>query len=123
MPYLNDLIRDSGLNRLTSDVNRLDLTSQEPTTYAEATATYSLATKLSPSVGAPQLMAPNGRKVVIAALSGGTISTAGTATHWAIVDTVNARLLATDTLTAPVVTILGYTFSLSAFDIGIPDAV
>jgi hypothetical protein len=45
----------------------------------------------------------------------------GTASHYAIVDTVNSRLLAAGALSAPQAVTDGNVFTLTAFDIGIPD--
>ena len=46
----------------------------------------------------------------------------GTATHHAVSDTVNSRLLATGSLSASHVVTSANTFTLAAFDIGIPGA-
>lgn len=130
MAYINDRVLDSGLTVLDIEANRLDITSQEATTYAQATGSgsgaYSLGNKTAISIGAPAARTPNGRKVTVAAITGGGITGNGTATHWAITDTVNSRLLATGQLSASLVLALGVgnnTFSLNAFDIGIPGAV
>ena len=62
-----------------------------------------------------------GREVVVAAISDGSVTGNGTATHYAIVDTVNSRLLATGSLSASQVVASGNTFTLGSFTIGIPD--
>lgn len=121
MAFLNDRILDNGLSALTSEGNRLDICSQEPATYAEATSTYSLGNKTSLSVGAPSDRTGGGRKVTIAAISDGSVTGTDTASHWAIVDTGNTRLLAAGDLDDPQVVTDGNTFTLAAFDIGIPD--
>jgi hypothetical protein len=51
------------------------------------------------------------------------VTATGTATHFAITDTVNSRLLATGALTASQGVTSGNSFTLTTFDIGIPDAV
>lgn len=125
MALLADYILDLALAGLTGGVDRLDLCSQEPTTYAEATSTYTLANKTSPTVGsaADRTASGNGRKVTVSAITGGSVTGTGTATHWAMVDTGNSRLLATGSLDASQAVTDGNTFSLAAFDVGIPDAV
>lgn len=123
MPFLNDRVLDNGLTVLDTEANRLDICSSEPTTYAEATSTYTLGNKTSLSVGAPADRSPNGRKVTVAAITGGTVTGTGTAAFWAIVDTGNSRLLATNALSATQGVTSGNTFDLAAFDIGIPDGV
>ena len=125
MPYLNDRVLDNGLSALSSEVNALHICSQEPATYAAATSTHSLGSKATPTVAAPSARTPNGRKVTIAAIvSGapGAIDATGTASHWALVDTGNSRLLAAGALSASQAVTDGNTFTLSAFDIGIPAA-
>lgn len=122
MAYLNDRVLDNGLTILDTEVTHLYICSQEPTSYTEATSTYDLGVKAAPSVGAPTDRTPNGRKVVVSAILDGTVTDTGTATHYALVDANNSRLLATNTVTSQVVT-SGNTFTLAALDIGIPDGV
>lgn len=122
MAYLNDRVLDLGLTVLDTEANRLDICSQEPNSYAAATSTYTLGNKTSLSVGAPADRSPDGRKVTIAAISDGTVTGTGTATHWALTDTSNSRLLATGALSASQGVTSGNTFTLGAFDVGIPDA-
>ena len=121
MATLNDRVFDNGLTVLDTEANRIDITSQEATSYAEATSTYTLGNSTSLSIGAPQDRSGGGREVVVAAITDGSVSGTGTATHYAIVDTVNSRLLATGSLTASQSVTSGNTFTLSSVAIGIPD--
>jgi len=121
MAYLNDRVLDNGLTVLDTEANRLDICSQEPATYAEATSTYTLGNKTSLSVGSPGDASPNGRKVTVAAITDGTVTGTDDATHWAITDTVNSRLLAAGSLSAGQLVTSGNTFTLAAFDVRIPD--
>jgi len=121
MASIADRVLDNGLTVLDTEANRVDLTSQEATSYAEATSTYTLGNKTSISIGAPTDRTGGGRKVTMAAISDGSITGTGTATHYAIVDTSNSRLLVTGALTASQSVTTGNTFSLEALDIGIPD--
>jgi hypothetical protein len=123
MAFLNDRVLDNGLTVLDTEANRLDICSAEPTSYAQATSSLTLGNKTSLSIGAPADRAPDGRKVTVAAISDGTVTATATATHWAITDTGNSRLLATGALSASQVVTSGNIFTLGAFDIGIPDAV
>jgi hypothetical protein len=122
MAFINDRVFDNGLSVLDTEANRLDICSAEPTTYAQATSTNTLGNKSGLSVGSPEDRSPSGRKVVVAAVAGGNVTATGTASHWAISDTGNSRLLATGALAASQAVTSGNTFSLGAFDIGIPDA-
>ena len=121
MATLNDRVFDNGLTVLDTEANRIDITSQEATSYAEATSTYTLGNSTSLSIGAPQDRSGGGREVVVAAITDGSVTGTGTATHYAIVDTVNSRLLATGSLTASQSVTSGNTFTLSSVAIGIPD--
>jgi len=121
MATLADRVYDNGLTVLDTEANRIDITSQEATTYTEATSTYTLGNSTSLSIGAPTDGDTSGRKVTAAAISDGSVSSTGTATHFAVVDTSNSRLLATGSLSASQSVTSGNTFTLAAFDIEIPD--
>lgn len=121
MAYLTDTALDAALAVLVSNVNVLYICSQEPTTYAQASATYKLGSKTSYTVGSPTDRTPNGRKVVCPAISDGSVSASATATHWALCS--GSVLYATGALSASQGVTSGNTFTLGAFDVGIPDAV
>ena len=121
MATLNNRVFDNGLTVLDTEATRVDVTSQEASTYAEATSTYTLGNSTSLSIGAPADRSGGGRKVAVAAITDGSITGTGTATHYALVDTNNSRLLATGSLTASQAVTSGNTFTLATFDIGIPD--
>ncbi len=120
MPFLNDRVLDNGLATLPSEGNRLTICSAEPATFAEANSTFALGIKASPSIGSPAARTPSGRRVTVAAFTDGSVTATGTASHWAVVDTVNSRLLAANSLSASQSVTSGNSFSLGAFDIGIP---
>jgi hypothetical protein len=121
MASLADRVFDNGLTVLDTEANRIDITSQESTTYTEATSTHTLGNSTSLSIAAPSDRSGGGREVVVSAISDGSVSGTGTATHYAIVDTSNSRLLATGSLSASQSVTSGNTFSLASFTIGIPD--
>ena len=121
MATLNNRVFDNGLTVLDTEANRVDVTSQEASTYAEATSTYTLGNSTSLSIGAPADRSGGGRKVAVASITDGSVTGTGTATHYALVDTNNSRLLATGSLTASQAVTSGNTFTLATFDIGIPD--
>lgn len=122
MAFVADYVLDAALAKFDTEANRLDICSQEPTSYSQATSTYTLGNKTSLSVGAPADRTPNGRKVTVAAITDGSVTGTGTVTHWAIVDTGNSRLLATGAFGSSQAVTSGNTFTVDAFDIGIPDA-
>ena len=120
MASLNDRVYDNGLTVLDTEASHLYICSQEPTTYAQASSTYALGVKATPTVSAPGARTPNGRKVTVSAITDGTVSATGTATHYALVDSTNSRLLATAALSSSQAVTSGNTFTLTSFDIGIP---
>ena len=125
MPYLNDIEFDLLLQDIITNGGRLDICSSEPTTYAEATSTLTLGNKTSITYtgSAPADRSPNGRKLTVDAITGGSVTGTGTAGFWAISKTTAVtRLMATGALSAPQAVTSGNTFSLAAFDIGLPDA-
>lgn len=94
MPFLSDLILEGGLSYAAANINEIALCSSEPGTYAQVA---SVALGQTPvTVAAPSDGSPNGRRVVITTTPGGTYTVSGTVTHYAILDTVNSTLLATD---------------------------
>jgi hypothetical protein len=121
MATLGDRVFDAGLSALDTEANKILVTSQEAGTFTEANATYALGNSTSLSIAAPSDRTGGGRKVTVTAISDGSITGTGTATHYAIVDTTNSRLLATAALTASQAVTSGNTFTLATFDIGIPD--
>ena len=123
MALIADYVLDAALSKLDAEANRIDICSQEPTTYTQATSTYTLGNYTGISVGAPADRSPSGRKVTLASFANtaGTVTGSGTATHWAITDTSNSRLLATGALSPTRAVISGDTFGLGTIDLGIPD--
>lgn len=121
MATLDNRVFDNGLTVLDTEANKLLITSQEAANFAEANSTYALGNTTTLSIAAPSNRTGGGREVVAAAISDGSVTGNGTATHYAVVDTVNSRLLATGSLTTSQVVSSGNTFSLGSFTIGIPD--
>lgn len=122
MVFLHDDVLDNGLQYLTDNGGRVDICSQEPATYTEATSTYTLGNKTSASVGSPTNGDTNGRKVVIAAITDGSVTGTGTATHWALSKTTaTTALLAAQSLSSSQGVTSGNTWSTGAIDITFPD--
>lgn len=132
MPLLADRVYDNGLTVLDTEANAVYICSAEPTTYTAATAANNGTTQFAlgaatggafTGIGAPAAGTPNGRQVTVNAITAGTVTATGTASHYAIVDTVNSRLLATAALTATQAVTSGNTFTLTSFTVRIPAAV
>jgi hypothetical protein len=121
MATLNDRVFDNGLTVLDTEANAIHITSQEATDYTDATSTSTLGNSTSLSIGAPADRSGGGREVTVAAITDGSVTGTGTASHYAIVDTVNSRLLATGSLSSSQAVTSGNSFALASFTIGIPD--
>lgn len=127
MASISDYVLDAALSKLDTEADKIYITSQEATTYTEATSTYALGAATSISIGAPQdrmvgsPAAADGREVVLAAVTGGNVTASGDADTFALVDSTNTRLLATGTLSSSQTVSSGNTFILSSLSIGIPD--
>jgi hypothetical protein len=119
LAYLDSRVLDLGLNVLDVEATILHICSSEPANYA-GIAAITLGNKASVSIGAPGARAPSGRKVTVAAITDGAVTGTGTASHYAIADAGNTRLLAAGALAATQAVTNGNTFTLAAFDIGIP---
>lgn len=113
---------DAGLAAIATATNLdLHICSQEPTTYAEATSTYTLGDQQDVSITGPTDGDVSGRKVTVGAVTAGDVTGTGTATHVALVDTNSSALLITQALSSSQAVTSGNTFSLNAWDIEIPD--
>ncbi len=122
MAYMPDSSYDAALDDACNNVENLYLCSQEPSTFTEASSTYKLATKASPSIGAAANRTGGGRQRTVAAITDGTVDATGTATHWALTDDSLSILKPTGALSASQSVTNGNTFTTTAFEIGIADA-
>lgn len=114
-----DAVFDSGLSYLTANGDRLDLCTTQPTTYAQATSTYS-AGNAAVTIGSPSDRTGGGRKVTVGAVTNGTVTSATTVGFYAITDGTS-QLLVTGPLSVSFALVSGYPFTTPAFDIGMPD--
>lgn len=125
MAYITDTALDALLNAIQDYATRLDICTQEPTTYGEATTedAYSCGYKTGISISEPSDATGGGRKITISAITDGTVSCTGTvtATHWALTNGSDT-LYATGSLASSQQVTDGNTFTLTAFDITVPDA-
>lgn len=120
MTFLHDNVLDNGLNYVDTNGNRVDICSQEPADYAEATSTYTLGNETGVNPDAPIDGTPDGRSVQIPAITDGDVTSTGSATHWALTNGSDT-LIAANTLSAGQQVTSGNKFTLTAFTIRIPD--
>lgn len=125
MAFIIDAALDALLNYIDTNGANLYITDSEATSYADATTAPGTGSMLGSKVGitisTPADRTPNGRKVTVSAITDGSVSTSGTATHWAITNGSDT-LIATGALSTGTSVTAGNTFTLTAFDIGVPDA-
>jgi len=117
MAKIHDDALDACLE-VIDDATVLHICSSEPANYA-AVSGASLGTKSSPGFTGPADGDASGRKITVDAITDGSVTSTDTATHWALVD--GSRLLATDALASSQSVTSGNTFTLTAFDIELPD--
>ncbi len=121
MPMAIEAAQDAYLNRICDTVENLYICSQEPANFTEASSTYKLGTKATPSIGAAANDTPNGRKRDVATFSDGTVDSTGTASHVSLTDDSLSELLMAQALAATQAVTASNSFSLTAFKVAIAD--
>tara|TARA_B110000977_G_C10925685_1_gene434969 strand:+ start:205 stop:567 length:363 start_codon:yes stop_codon:yes gene_type:complete len=120
MAFIANTVFDNGLTVIDTNGTRLDICSTEPTTYTAATSTLTLG-NATVNTGAPTNGAVDGRRVIVPAITSGSVTGTGTAAFWALTDG-SSVLYATGALSASQAVTSGNTFSLDAVSITIRDA-
>lgn len=121
--FAHDDVMDGALNVIKNNATRMIACSAQPTTYAEATTTYALA---DVTMASGDFTLANGdtsgRKLTVAAKSGVLIDSSGSATHNALVDVANSKLLYATTCTTQALTANGTnTVNFPAWDVELAD--
>jgi len=120
MAFINDEVFDQGLDWADTTGTRLDICSTDPG-GVYATVTSNTLGNDTVNTGAPQAGAVDGRRVVIPAITAGSVTADGTGTHWALTNGTDT-VVASGALTASQIVSNGNTFTLDAISIGIRDA-
>lgn len=125
MAFLNDNTLDNGLSALKAAASHIYICSAEPATYTAATSTNALGNKNfgagSVYPGAIAAGSPSGRKLTSAAVTDGSVTGTGTATHYAVVSSASSRLEVAQSLSASQAVTSGNTFTLTAADVRLPN--
>jgi len=116
-----DQTMEEGLDFADVNGTRIDITNALATDFTEATSTFSLGQKTGLNTGVPEDGATDGRRVIVPAITDGTVDLSGTATHWALTDGATL-FIASQTLTGSVAVTSGNTFTLDAISITIRDS-
>lgn len=115
---LSDNVLDAALNYIKNNGDRVDILSQAITSYSQL-STYSLGNKTNPSYTGPA-DDTSGRKLTLDAITDGSVTGTGTATHFCISDG-SAEIIACQALNASQAVTSGNTFTLTACKISIAD--
>ncbi len=122
MAHISDNVLDAAASYISTNGARVDICSQEPATYTEATSTYTLGNETSNSYTGPANGDVSGRKITLDAITAGSVTGTDTATHWAISKTsATTDLLVAQSLTSSQAVTSGNSFTLTAADIEFPD--
>ena len=122
MAHISDNVLDAAASYISANGDRVDICSQEPATYTEATSTYTLGNETSNSYTGPANGDVSGRKITLDAIAAGSVTGTDTATHWAISKTsATTDLLVAQSLTSSQAVTSGNSFTLTAADIEFPD--
>lgn len=117
--YLNDEVLDGGLDYATTNGTKIDVLDAAVATFA-AIAGATLGNKTTLVTGSAEDGTGSGRKVVVPAITDGTVSGTGLASHWALSDGASI-LVACGPLSNTENVTSGNTFTLDAIEIEIPD--
>lgn len=120
--WQNDLMLDEAFDWVRDRVTQLVVCNAAPTTYAEATSTFKLASVQITSTDISLADGDGGgRKMVIAAQTGVTVDTTDTANHVALAGSTGSTLLLVTECTTQALT-TGNTVDFPAWDDEIDDA-
>jgi hypothetical protein len=121
MAALHDDVFDNGLSTIDDSTENLYLLSADPgITWADI-ATYTLGSKATPSIAIPSDRDGGGREVIVSAITDGSVTATGTATHFALTDDSASKVLVSGAISAAQVVTSGNVFTLTEFTVGIPD--
>ena len=121
MASLHNDVCDNGLSVIDDNTEILVILSDDPGLTWANIATYLLGTKAAPTISAPADRTGGGREVTVSAITDGSVSATGTASHWATTDDSASKILASGALSASQSVTSGNTFTLTEIAIGIPD--
>lgn len=120
---VHDDVLDGAHDIIRNNATRMVACSAQPTTYTEGNATFALADVTMASGDFTKANGDtSGRKMTVGAKSGVLIDTTGTATHVALLDVTNSKLLYVTTCTSQALTANGSnTVNFPAWDIELAD--
>lgn len=120
MPFLNDAVLDKGLDELRLKAQNVHVCSAEPASFA---AVAGVALGVAALTNDPIADRTGGGREVVLNAGAATYDASGTATHYAVVDTTNSVLLATNAFSASRAVNLGDAITIDPIAVGLQDAV
>lgn len=121
MAALGNSVLDAALSLIDSSTENLYILSADPGLTWSNIALYDLGVKATPGISAPGDRGAGGREITISAITDGSVTDTGTATHYALTDDSETIILASGALSSSQAVTDGNTFTLTEFTIGIPD--
>lgn len=121
MAALHDDVFDNGLNTIDTNTENLHILSADPGLTWANIAANGLGNKATPAIAAPSDRVGGGREVVVSAITDGSVTATGTATHFALTDDSASKILVSQALESSQVVTSGNTFTLTELSVGIPD--
>jgi hypothetical protein len=119
---ITDNALDAALNYIKNNAENLYICNNLPTNFTEASSTYKVGVKANPAFTGPANGDSGGRKLTVNAVTDGSITGSGTIYYIAITkNTPTSELLVVLPLVTPRLIDADTTFTLTAFDIEIPD--
>lgn len=121
MAFLTDAARDAKLAYIADNGTRIDYCTTEPTTYAQATSTYTLLNRtITAGAGNGDYAIADGdvsgRKLTLDAATGITATATGTAAFYAITDGVG-ELIQTNAMASNLAITSGAQYNTAAIDV------
>jgi hypothetical protein len=120
-----DRVLDYGLIDSKNLADKIYICTQDPPDFTSATSTYAAGNNAflagNALTGPVAGTTPTGRKFTTVAITNGLVTATVTAAKWAVVDSVNSRLLVNGALSLSQAVTSGNTFTLGAFDIKLAD--
>ena len=114
--YVHPDVLDSAVGYFETHCDKMTMCTAEPTSYTEANVSFAVAeVTLDGDDFAVSDGEVGGRKVTVSAQSNVEVFAAGTATHLALLDTVNSRLLLVTTISSKMMAAGDYA-NVSSFD-------
>jgi hypothetical protein len=121
MASIHDDVLDEALSYISTNAETLYICNADPGVTWANIASYGLGSKSSPAFGSLANGDVSGRKLPVSAITDGSVTSTDTASHWAITDDSATKILASGALSSSQAVTSGNTFTLTAFDIEIPD--